>query len=100
MDNKKTANLDGPASLAETVHVSGPYRNGPMTWMSYRGYKKYNVKFYKGKGVDYQPNTFVVEDVQTEQPKAFYVKVDGSKRDLKVELSREEVPFFIRESEY
>jgi hypothetical protein len=47
---------------------------------------KNNVLFFKGKAVDYKPNTYVVEDVQSEYPKAFYVEEDGAKRELVLRL--------------
>ncbi len=55
----------------------------------------YSVVFYKGKDNNYQPDTFVVEDIQTGSPKVFYVDLEGVKREIKnvrfVELSTNEL---------
>ena len=54
------------------------------------GSMAYAVYLYKGKADSYQGEAFVVEDIQTEQPKAFFVRFDGSKTEATIRLIDED----------
>jgi len=48
--------------------------------------KENNVRFYKDKAFEYVPNTYIVENLQTDKPKAFYIEDDGAKRELMLRI--------------
>ena len=68
----------GPSKKVLKTSVT-PFAETPMI----------NVTLYKDKASDYQSGTFILEDTQSEQVKAFYINAEGQKNELKVTICHE-----------